>query len=69
MEKKKVTFYISKVSFLFWYSLTPLSLNLQIQQRYKDATGFMPYIFEGSSPGAGKFGYLKIRRRSPANPS
>ncbi|CAI0388031.1 unnamed protein product [Linum tenue] len=36
----------------------------EIQQRYKSATGFMPYVFEGSSPGAGKFGYLKIRRRS-----
>ncbi|KAL6330600.1 hypothetical protein AAG906_003207 [Vitis piasezkii] len=44
------------------------NLMLQIQQRYKDATGFMPFIFEGSSPGAAKFGYLKIRRRSPANP-
>ncbi|KAK9265993.1 hypothetical protein L1049_012493 [Liquidambar formosana] len=40
---------------------------LEIQQRYKSATGFMPFVFEGSSPGAGKFGYLKIRRRSPAN--
>ncbi|KAK1289394.1 L-arabinokinase [Acorus calamus] len=37
---------------------------LEIQQRYKAATGFLPYIFEGSSPGAGKFGYLKVRRRS-----
>ncbi|XP_068636633.1 L-arabinokinase-like [Aristolochia californica] len=35
---------------------------LEIQQRYKEATGFLPYVFEGSSPGAGKFGYLKIRR-------
>ncbi|XP_021891445.1 L-arabinokinase-like [Carica papaya] len=35
---------------------------LQIQQKYKDDTGFMPYVFDGSSPGAGKFGYLKIRR-------
>ncbi|KAK1269582.1 L-arabinokinase [Acorus gramineus] len=32
---------------------------LEIQQRYKAATGFLPHIFEGSSPGAGKFGYLK----------
>ncbi|KAK1316562.1 L-arabinokinase [Acorus calamus] len=32
---------------------------LEIQQRYKVATGFLPHIFEGSSPGAGKFGYLK----------
>ncbi|CAD5324717.1 unnamed protein product [Arabidopsis thaliana] len=37
---------------------------LQIQQKYKEATGFMPYVFEGSSPGAGKFGYLKIRKNS-----
>lgn len=36
---------------------------LDIQQRYKAATGYLPYVFEGSSPGAGKFGYLKIRRR------
>uniref|UniRef100_A0A5B7ACR5 Putative L-arabinokinase-like n=1 Tax=Davidia involucrata TaxID=16924 RepID=A0A5B7ACR5_DAVIN len=38
---------------------------LEIQQRYKGATGYMPFLFEGSSPGAGKFGYLKIRRRIP----
>ncbi|XP_062025218.1 L-arabinokinase-like [Rosa rugosa] len=36
----------------------------EIQQRYKAATGYLPYIFEGSSPGAGKFGHLRIRRRS-----
>ncbi|KAF5754009.1 putative L-arabinokinase [Helianthus annuus] len=36
---------------------------LQIQQRYKNATGYMPFLFEGSSPGAGKFGHLRIRRR------
>ncbi|XP_022731411.1 L-arabinokinase-like isoform X3 [Durio zibethinus] len=36
---------------------------LDIQQRYKSATGYLPFIFEGSSPGAGKFGYLRIRRR------
>ncbi|TKY58252.1 L-arabinokinase protein [Spatholobus suberectus] len=35
----------------------------EVQQRYKKATGYLPFIFEGSSPGAGKFGYLKIRRR------
>ncbi|KAL6603260.1 hypothetical protein ACP70R_043621 [Stipagrostis hirtigluma subsp. patula] len=35
----------------------------EIQQRYKAATGYLPIVFEGSSPGAGKFGYLKIRRR------
>ncbi|XVF34169.1 hypothetical protein REPUB_Repub18cG0035300 [Reevesia pubescens] len=35
----------------------------EIQQRYKSATGYLPFIFEGSSPGAGKFGYLRIRRR------
>lgn len=36
----------------------------QVQQRYKKATGYMPFLFEGSSPGAGKFGHLKIRRRA-----
>ncbi|KAL5208229.1 hypothetical protein ABZP36_032664 [Zizania latifolia] len=36
----------------------------EIQKRYKAATGYLPVVFEGSSPGAGKFGYLKIRRRS-----
>ncbi|KAK2983390.1 hypothetical protein RJ640_016014 [Escallonia rubra] len=36
---------------------------LQIQQRYRAATGYLPFVFEGSSPGAGKFGYLRIRRR------
>uniref|UniRef100_A0A0E0JVE1 GHMP kinase N-terminal domain-containing protein n=1 Tax=Oryza punctata TaxID=4537 RepID=A0A0E0JVE1_ORYPU len=36
----------------------------EIQKRYKAATGYLPIVFEGSSPGAGKFGYLKIRRRS-----
>ncbi|XP_042441360.1 L-arabinokinase-like [Zingiber officinale] len=35
----------------------------KIQQRYKSATGYLPYVFEGSSPGAGKFGYLRIRMR------
>ncbi|WMV36999.1 hypothetical protein MTR67_030384 [Solanum verrucosum] len=34
---------------------------VEIQQRYKAATGFSPYVFEGSSPGAAKFGYLQIR--------
>ncbi|XP_075102772.1 L-arabinokinase isoform X2 [Nicotiana tabacum] len=38
---------------------------LEIQRRYKAATGYLPILFEGSSPGAGKFGYLRIRRRSP----
>ncbi|XP_057959403.1 L-arabinokinase-like [Malania oleifera] len=38
---------------------------LEIQQRYKGATGYLPYVIEGSSPGAGKFGYLKLRRRFP----
>ncbi|KAI4376369.1 hypothetical protein MLD38_014138 [Melastoma candidum] len=40
---------------------------LQVQQKYKNATGYLPFVFEGSSPGAGKFGYLKIRRRNPPN--
>ncbi|WOL08538.1 L-arabinokinase-like isoform X1 [Canna indica] len=40
---------------------------LEIQRRYKAATGYWPIIFEGSSPGAGTFGYLKIRRRTSSN--
>ncbi|KAF7817170.1 hypothetical protein G2W53_031139 [Senna tora] len=39
----------------------------EVQQRYKRATGYLPFIFEGSSPGACKFGYLKIRRRAARN--
>ncbi|KAJ4822668.1 D-arabinose 1-dehydrogenase (NAD(P)(+)) [Turnera subulata] len=41
----------------------------EIQERYKDGTGYLPFIFEGSSPGAGKFGYLRIRRRISPRPS
>jgi len=37
---------------------------MQVQQRYKKATGYLPFIFEGSSPGAGKFGYLRIHLRA-----
>ncbi|XP_024537180.1 L-arabinokinase isoform X2 [Selaginella moellendorffii] len=37
---------------------------LEVQQRYKEATGHLPFIFEGSSPGAGKFGHLRIIRKS-----
>ncbi|PWZ23550.1 L-arabinokinase [Zea mays] len=37
----------------------------EIQHRYKAETGYLPILFDGSSPGAGKFGYLKIRRRCP----
>uniref|UniRef100_A0ACD5UIC4 Uncharacterized protein n=1 Tax=Avena sativa TaxID=4498 RepID=A0ACD5UIC4_AVESA len=40
----------------------------EIQQRYKAATGYLPIVLDGSSPGAGKFGYLKIRRRRPSSP-
>ncbi|PHT42665.1 L-arabinokinase [Capsicum baccatum] len=36
---------------------------IEIQQRYKAVTGFLPYVFEGSSPGAAKFGHLQIRFR------
>lgn len=36
----------------------------KIQQQYKIATGHLPFIFEGSSPGAGNFGFLKIRCKS-----
>ncbi|KAH6836370.1 arabinose kinase [Perilla frutescens var. hirtella] len=35
---------------------------LQIQKRYEGATGYVPIVFEGSSPGAGRFGHLRIRR-------
>ncbi|XP_066369481.1 L-arabinokinase-like isoform X1 [Miscanthus floridulus] len=37
----------------------------EIQRRYKAETGYLPILFDGSSPGAGKFGYLKIRRCCP----
>lgn len=37
---------------------------IEIRQKYKAATGFLPYLFEGSSPGAAKFGHLKIRHLS-----
>lgn len=46
------------------YVCMDLSGSFQIQKRYKAATGYLPTVFDGSSPGAGKFGYLKIRRRS-----
>ncbi|KAK1323128.1 L-arabinokinase [Acorus calamus] len=49
---------------LFGAKITGGGSGGSIQQRYKAATGFLPHIFEGSSPGAGKFGYLKVRRRS-----
>ncbi|KAK6131981.1 hypothetical protein DH2020_034273 [Rehmannia glutinosa] len=42
---------------------------LQIQKKYKGATGYLPIIFEGSSPGAGKFGHLRIRRRAACSQS
>uniref|UniRef100_A0A0A0LGT8 L-arabinokinase n=1 Tax=Cucumis sativus TaxID=3659 RepID=A0A0A0LGT8_CUCSA len=45
-------------------SLRTTQQIIEIQQRYKDATGYSPFIFEGSSPGAGTFGHLRIRRRS-----
>ena len=44
---------------------TDIFLHLQIQRRYKAETGYLPILFDGSSPGAGKFGYLKIRRCCP----
>ncbi|XP_016903567.2 L-arabinokinase-like isoform X2 [Cucumis melo] len=49
-------------------SLRTTQQIIEIQQRYKDATGYSPFIFEGSSPGAGKFGHLRIRRRSSGSP-
>ncbi|XP_026381644.1 L-arabinokinase-like [Papaver somniferum] len=45
--------------------LTSSEQILEIQKMYKAATGFKPFVFEGSSPGAGEFVYLKIRRRFP----
>lgn len=42
---------------------------LEIQRRYKNATGYLPIVFDGSSPGAGKFGYLKVRCRPLATTS
>ncbi|XP_065851057.1 L-arabinokinase-like [Euphorbia lathyris] len=44
-------------------SLSSSQQVFEIQQRYKGATGYLPFIFEGSSPGSAKFGYLRIRRR------
>ena len=41
----------------------PTVVNMQIQKRYEGATGYLPIVFEGSSPGAGRFGHLRIRRR------
>ena len=38
--------------------------SLQIQESYKAATGHHPYIFEGSSMGAGQFGFLRVHRRN-----
>ncbi|KAJ4707647.1 L-arabinokinase-like [Melia azedarach] len=49
--------------------LTSSRQILEIQQRYKDATGYLPLIIEDSSPGAGKFGHLRIRRRPNLKPS
>ncbi|XAR63769.1 L-arabinokinase [Bertholletia excelsa] len=40
---------------------------MEVQQRYKDSTSYKPYVFEGSSPGAGQFGYLRIKYRSNSN--
>ncbi|CAF2073391.1 L-arabinokinase-like isoform X1 [Brassica napus] len=45
------------------------SSELILMYIYKEATGFMPYVFEGSSPGAGKFRYLKIRKNSAPPPT
>jgi L-arabinokinase len=32
----------------------------RVIEKYHQATGYMPYIFEGSSPGADSFGVLEI---------
>ncbi|XP_024399655.1 L-arabinokinase isoform X3 [Physcomitrium patens] len=36
----------------------------EIQNSYKASTGHRPYVFEGSSMGAGKFKFLRVHRRS-----
>ncbi|XAR47978.1 L-arabinokinase [Bertholletia excelsa] len=38
----------------------------EIQQKYRASTSYLPYVIEGSSPGAGKFGYLKLCYRYPS---
>jgi L-arabinokinase len=55
---------VERLSIFSWITDLLIILTFQIQQRYKSATGYLPFIFEGSSPGAGKFGYLRIRRRT-----
>jgi L-arabinokinase len=32
----------------------------KIVETYKDITGYRPYVFSGSSPGAAKFGCLNL---------
>ncbi|KAM7502795.1 hypothetical protein LguiB_001699 [Lonicera macranthoides] len=48
----------NKIQPLAFISAIPKSLVnvLAIQQRYQDATGYLPFVFEGSSSGAGKIG-------------
>lgn len=46
---------------LDWNCIQSSEEIIKIQQRYKAATAYLPFIFEGSSPGAGKFGYPKIK--------
>lgn len=52
------------VCVLGWNSMKTTEQIYKIQHQYKVSTGHLPFIFEGSSPGAGKFGYLRIRRKN-----
>eukprot|EP00271_Cylindrocystis_brebissonii_P005262 TRINITY_DN17215_c0_g1_i1.p1 TRINITY_DN17215_c0_g1~~TRINITY_DN17215_c0_g1_i1.p1 ORF type:complete len:605 (+),score=77.79 TRINITY_DN17215_c0_g1_i1:159-1973(+) len=36
---------------------------LKLQQQYEAASGLKSYLFQGSSPGAAQFGFLKLRYR------
>jgi len=76
MRDSKETIYLGSKSKIFLFTKTKSMFKptfshrrccfvlMQVQQRYKKATGYLPFIFEGSSPGAGKFGYLRIHRRA-----
>ncbi|KAM7493638.1 hypothetical protein LguiB_028247 [Lonicera macranthoides] len=37
----------------------PNNLGVEIQQRHQDATGYLPFVFDGSLLGAGKFGDMR----------
>ncbi|KAH7432132.1 hypothetical protein KP509_07G009700 [Ceratopteris richardii] len=52
------------VCIMGWNSKQTADEICKIRDRYKETTGHSPFIFEGSSPGAGSFGYLRIRLKS-----